>query len=289
MKHAVVALALVLAAGCNGAKPRPPAPPAPPQGAGFSVTLRRNTVDVKHLLRDPERRYPSGAGILCSWNRDRFLHFFSSDSAEICDVVFLDSAGRVIELEQLAASSEVGITSKTEARHALFLGAGAIRKDGLQVGDPVAFSPAVAEAKPSPMPVIKVGGHDVHVETSHTLAQRQRGLMHRPRLSKDDGMLFLYPSEDERGYWMKNTLIALDIAYFADDGRLINVARMKPAANPAEGGVLKAPSAAPARFVLEVNYGWFDARQLIDADGKPRSEVRLELPDPLRKLADEAE
>ena len=290
MRSSLITLTLVLAAGCNGSsKPRPPAPPAPPQGSGFSVTLRRNTVDVKQLLRDPERRYPSGAGILCSWNRDRFLHFFSSDSEEICDVVFLDSAGRVIELEQLAASNEVGITSKTEARHALFLGAGAIRKDGLQVGDPVAFSPAVAEAKPAPMPVIKVGGHDVHVETSHTLAQRQRGLMHRPRLSKDDGMLFLYPAEDERGFWMKNTLIALDIAYFADDGRLINVARMKPAANPAEGGALKAPSAAPARFVLEVNYGWFDARQLIDADGKPNQPVRLELPDSLRKLADMAE
>jgi uncharacterized membrane protein (UPF0127 family) len=281
-----IALVLLVLAGCNGSKPRPP---VAPQGLGDKVTLRRNPVDVTHLVRDPDRRYPRRPGTLCSWDRARFLHFFSTDSPQVCDVVFLDSAGLVVELEQLAAYSETGLTSRSEVRHALFLTAGAIKRDGLQIGDPVAFSLAIGARKPDPMPVVKVGGHDVHVETSHTIAERQRGLMHRPRLSKDDGMLFLYPQEDERGFWMKNTLIPLDIAYFDAAGRLVNVVRMKPAADPSQGGELKAPSAAPARFVLEVNYGWFDARGLIDAQGKPAKTVALEMPDAVRRLADQAE
>jgi hypothetical protein len=279
-----IALLAALAAGCNGTKPRPPA-----DVPAASVTLRRHKVAVNHLERDPARRYPRGPGVLCSWDRDRYLHFFSTDSPKICDVVFLDEAGRVVEVASLAAFSEVGITSKVESRHALFLAADAIKNDGLQVGDPVAFSPEITAGKIDPMPVIKVGGHAIHVETSHLLAERQRGLMHRPRLSKDDGMLFLYSSADERSFWMKNTLISLDIAYFDADGRLLNVARMKAAADPAMGGDLRAPSAGAARFVLEVNYGWFDARGLIDTDGKPKGTVQLDLPDSLRQLANEAE
>ncbi|HZN63332.1 MAG TPA: DUF192 domain-containing protein [Planctomycetota bacterium] len=284
MKRLTLALLLALAAGCNGSKPDSPVAPA----ASF-VTLKSHKVEVAHLVRDPDRRYPRGAGILCSWDRDRFVHFFSSDSPELCDVIFLDSAGRVIEVEKLAGFSEAGITSKSEVRHALFLSAGAIRNDGLEPGGTVTFSPLIAATKPAAMPVVTVGGHKVHVETSHTLSQRQRGLMHRPRLSKDDGMLFLYPQAGERSFWMMNTLIALDIAYFDGDGRLLNVARMKAAADPSQGGDLKAPSAGAARFVLEVNYGWFDARGLIDADGKPKAPVKLELPAEVRKLADDAE
>lgn len=286
MKRIALVLLLFLAGCDGGSKPRPP---VPPQGLGVTVTLRRHPVEVTHLVRDPERRYPRKPGTLCSWDRARFLHFFSTDSPQVCDVVFLDSAGLVVGMEQLVGYSEVGLTSRSEVRHALFLTAGALKSDGLQIGDPVAFSPAIASRKPDPMPVVKVGGHDVHVETSHTIAERLRGLMHRPRLSKDDGMLFLYAQEDERGFWMKNTLIALDIAYFDAAGRLINVVRMKPAADPSQGGELKAPSAAPARFVLEVNHGWFDARGLIDAQGKPARTVTLEMPDAVRRLADQAE
>jgi uncharacterized membrane protein (UPF0127 family) len=281
------ALAIALLAGCNGSKPAP-APPTPTAGA--EVQLKKHKVQIEHLVSDPARRYPPGPGTLCSWDRDRHLHFFSADSPEVRDVVFLDSAGRVIEMEKLAAYSSVGVTSRTEARHALFLSAGSLEKDGLKVGDTVGFSAAISEAKIAPMPVIKVGGHAVHVETSHTIDQRQRGLMHRPRMSKDDGMLFLYPRADEgRGFWMQNTLIALDIAYFDGDGTLVNVARMKPHPDPTQGGDLKAPAAGASRYVLEVNYGWFDARKLIDEDGKPKVPVKLEIPDSVKKLADDAE
>jgi uncharacterized membrane protein (UPF0127 family) len=262
MNRIAVALIVCVTAGCNASKP-PPRPPEPPgNGTTFSVAAS-----------DPLRRVPA-LNRLSMWNRDRHLHFFAADRP--FDVAFLDASGRVVETGHVR--DEVGITSKSEVRHALV-------QSGLKAGQEVPL-PA---AEIAPMPVVKVGGHDVHVETSHQVSQRQRGLMHRPRMSKDDGMLFLYSHEDERSFWMKNTLIALDIAYFADDGRLINVCRMKPAPDPSEGGDLKAPSGAPARFVLEVNYGWFDARGLIDAEGKPAKPVRMELPESLRRMADEAD
>ena len=284
MRRAALLLLVAAAAGCNGSTPRPVATPGT-----ATVTLRRTKAQVPHFFRDPERRYPRGPGALCSWTRDRFIHMAIPGSPNPCDVVFLDAAARVVEVGELPAFNEQGITSKVEARHVLILAAETLQKDGLQVGDTVGFSADIVAAKPDPMPAIKVGGHEVHVETSHLVTERQRGLMHRPRLSKDDGMLFLYEHADERGFWMMNTLIALDIAYFDPEGRLVNVCRMKPAADPSQGGELKAPSAAPARFVLEVNYGWFDARGLIDAEGKPKQPVRLEISDALRKLADNAE
>jgi uncharacterized membrane protein (UPF0127 family) len=275
---------LVVALGCSAARPDPAA--APVEG---DVSLRRHKVKVTHLFRDPDRRYAIAPGILCSWNRDRHLHFFSSSAPEVMDVAFLDSAGRVVEIRTLAASNDVGLTSTSEARHALFLAAGAAKDDGLAPGDRVGFSPSITDVKPETMPVVKVAGHAVHVETAHLLSERQRGLMHRPRMSKDDGMLFLYAYEDDRSFWMMNTLIPLDIAYFDKDGTLLNVCRMKPAADPAMGGDLKAPSAAPARFVLEVNYGWFDARGMIDAAGKPVKPIKMEIPEHVKRLADQAE
>jgi len=280
---AVFGLALLLASCGNG----PARQQEPPPGAG--IKLRNTQVAVNHLVQDPARRYPHGPSTLCSWDHERYLHFFSEESDKECDVLFLDAAGKVLERAHLSAGSEKGITSKFEARHALFLEPKTVESDGISVGDSVTFLPAIKAAKIDPMPVLKMGDATLRVETSHLLSQRLRGLMHRPRLSKDCGMLFLYPHAEERSFWMKNTLIPLDIAYFDADGNLLNVRRMKPAEDPEKGGELKAPSAGPARFVVEVNYGWFDARSLIDAEGMPVKPVKLEIPDELRRLADQAE
>lgn len=134
------------------------------------------------------------------------------------------------------------------------------------------------------------GTHRFTVEIARTDEQQQHGMMFRTSLAPDRGMLFPYDPPQSVGFWMKNTLIPLDIAHFDGDGRLLNVCRMKPADDPAVGGAdLKAPSIKPARFVLEVNYGWFDARGLIDAEGKPTKPVLLEAPDAVRRLADQAE
>jgi len=63
------------------------------------------------------------------------------------------------------------------------------------------------------------------VEIAATPAQQQRGLMFRTSLAPDKGMLFTYAKPQSASFWMKNTLIPLDIIYIAPNGRVLSIAR----------------------------------------------------------------
>ncbi len=96
----------------------------------------------------------------------------------------------------------------------------------------------------------------VTVEIAATLAERQLGLMLRTELGEDAGMLFLFPAEGQGGFWMRNTLIPLDIAYIGADLRVIVVKQGKPLD---ETALLPG---APYLYVIEVNAGWFERHGL---------------------------
>lgn len=68
----------------------------------------------------------------------------------------------------------------------------------------------------------------VEVEVAQTPEQRQRGLMGREELDADAGMIFLYFEATKGGFWMKNTLIPLSIAFFDRDGEIVDILDMKP-------------------------------------------------------------
>jgi uncharacterized membrane protein (UPF0127 family) len=63
------------------------------------------------------------------------------------------------------------------------------------------------------------------VELAITRAEQERGLMFRKTLAPDRGMLFPYKPPQRAAFWMKNTLIPLDILYIAPDGRVLSIAR----------------------------------------------------------------
>ncbi len=93
----------------------------------------------------------------------------------------------------------------------------------------------------------------VRVEVARTPAQRERGLMDRPHLDADAGMVFVFESSERHGFWMKNTLIPLDLLFIGEDGRVAAVVERQPLSLAVtDGGV-------ESRYVLEVNGGW--ARQ----------------------------
>jgi uncharacterized protein len=102
-----------------------------------------------------------------------------------------------------------------------------------------------------PMMVIQVDGHAMRVEIADDGAKRAQGLMNRDSLPADEGMLFVYPSEEPRSFWMKNTRIPLSIAYIDQGGRIVAIKDLQPMSTR---GV---PSGAPALYALEVNQGWF--------------------------------
>ena len=82
-------------------------------------------------------------------------------------------------------------------------------------------------------------------------AERARGLMQRPTMAEDAGMLFVFPADTDGPFWMKDTLIPLSIAFIAADGTIVNVQDMQPQTTD-----LHAPGAR-YRYALEVNQGYF--------------------------------
>ncbi len=68
----------------------------------------------------------------------------------------------------------------------------------------------------------------VTAELARTPAERQRGLMHRRTLGAKAGMVFLYPQSNRGGFWMKNTLIPLDIAFADGRGQILRILTMQP-------------------------------------------------------------
>ena len=104
---------------------------------------------------------------------------------------------------------------------------------------------------------VELHGHRYSVEIAQTGEQRARGLMFRDHMARDHGMLFIHGAEEPLAYWMKNTLIALDIFYFDGQRRLVSVSKRTP---PCDLGDACPPfrSEGPALYVLELNAGLAD-------------------------------
>ena len=97
---------------------------------------------------------------------------------------------------------------------------------------------------------------EVRVEIADDAFEQSRGLMYRTTLAEDRGMLFVYPDEEERSFWMRNTLIPLSIAFMDSQGRIVDIQEMKPLDDDPPHYV----SSEPAQYALEVNQGFFEER-----------------------------
>ena len=66
------------------------------------------------------------------------------------------------------------------------------------------------------------------LEVARTPSERAYGLMERASLPEDAAMLFVYEGEEYLSFWMKNTIVPLDVAYVATDGTVVNTYTMTP-------------------------------------------------------------
>lgn len=123
-------------------------------------------------------------------------------------------------------------------------------------------APAPAEQQPSvhpvsglqvvPLTVTPLGGkpHTFRVEVALTPAQQAQGLMFRTTMGPDEGMIFPYNPPQTVSFWMRNTVLSLDIIFIGVDGRVVNIA-----ANATPYSEQSLPAAAPVSGVLELNAG----------------------------------
>ena len=75
---------------------------------------------------------------------------------------------------------------------------------------------------------IKVGSIELELQLAIDPNEQARGLMHREALAPRHGMLFVFTMPKERGFWMRNTLIPLDLGYFNARGSLLEIHRLYP-------------------------------------------------------------
>lgn len=87
------------------------------------------------------------------------------------------------------------------------------------------------------------------VEVAATAAEQQKGLMFRTAMGPDEGMIFPNSPPQPRSFWMKNTVIPLDIIYIGPDRRVLNIVSGEPYSTTS------LPSAGPVINVLELVAG----------------------------------
>ena len=117
----------------------------------------------------------------------------------------------------------------------------------------VAAAPAAAHAATARVEVVTAAGasHPVAVELARTPAEQERGLMFRRELAEEAGMLFVFGETGRRAFWMKNTLVPLDMLFVDEAGVVAGIVRE---ATPLTLE-LRDPGVA-CRYVLEVRGGW---------------------------------
>lgn len=101
---------------------------------------------------------------------------------------------------------------------------------------------------------ISVGGHVVSLQVAVTEGEQHRGLMQRPDLGRDEGMIFVQAAPQRQNYWMKDCPEALDIAFAGRDGRIAEIYPLYP-------NDLRTVSSIgdQLQYAVELPQGWFSA------------------------------
>ena len=115
---------------------------------------------------------------------------------------------------------------------------------------------AAASAALAQMPTVQLsaGIYVLHAEVASTFDTRATGLMFRRSLGPNEGMLFVFPDAEAHCMWMKNTLVPLSVAFIDAGGTIVSISDMQPQTETSHC------AAAPAKFALEMNRGWFSAK-----------------------------
>jgi len=102
---------------------------------------------------------------------------------------------------------------------------------------------------------------EIEIEIAQGEYETQTGLMYRKSMRQDRGMLFIFPNETMRSFYMKNTEFPLDIIFINKDREVVNIQKNAKPLDPTS-----LPSSGPVKYVLEVNEGLSDTWGLQPGD-----------------------
>ena len=116
---------------------------------------------------------------------------------------------------------------------------------------------SAVRVRPAP-PTVSIrtdtGTVTVRVEVARTPEAWSRGLMGRQTLAENTGMLFIFPDDTVRTFWMKDTVIPLDVIFVNASGAIVSIKTMAPCVNKPACPTYE--SGVPARYALEVAAGF---------------------------------
>lgn len=117
-------------------------------------------------------------------------------------------------------------------------------------------SPMILPVDATPLVVeTDAGSKRFAVEIADEPEERRRGLMFRERMAENQGMLFVFEETQPLGFWMKNTILPLDLVFISEDGEVRAILRGEPYSTD----TISPGPGEPARFVLELNAGTAEA------------------------------
>lgn len=127
---------------------------------------------------------------------------------------------------------------------------------------PMAIRTASESIPGAERPVVSVVLHDIKItiEIADDPAAMQRGLMFRETMPENHGMLFIWPDEQPRAMWMRDTPLPLSVAFIDGQGKILNIADMTPFSEDIHA------SRGAARFALEMHQGWFERHGIASGD-----------------------
>lgn len=99
---------------------------------------------------------------------------------------------------------------------------------------------------------IKIGERTVQMQIAALPGEMEKGLMFREKMGADEGMLFIYGSPQQMGFWMRNTKLPLDIGFISPEGELREIYPL----HPLDERTVKSRDRR-LQFALEMNQGWF--------------------------------
>ena len=102
-----------------------------------------------------------------------------------------------------------------------------------------------------PRTSITAGMYLIDAQVAMAPREREIGLMYRKEMPAQEGMLFVFTQEERHCMWMRNTFLPLSVAFLDANGLILDIEDMEPQTEDNHC------AAAPARFALEMNKGWF--------------------------------